>query len=84
MSDLYDRRVHPTEWALVLADWRHANADVTIVLRGGVALGPGKLSQLSQPGLDSMVLESVEPVTRKQVKWTIDMTEIAAVKAVAP
>lgn len=79
--------VHATEWVLVLADWQRANADVTIHLRGGGAVGPGKVAALPRSGLDSVVLHNRQVVTsegRREVKWTIDPAEIAAVTAVAP
>lgn len=75
--------VHGTEWALVLSDWRRANADVSVHLRGGVSLGPGKVDRLPGPGLDAAQLIGFEPVTRAAIKWTFDLAEVAAITAVA-
>ena len=75
--------VHGTEWALVLSDWRRAGADVTVHLRGGVSLGPGRVDRLPGSGLDSAQLVGTEAVSRAQIKWTFDLSEIAAITAVA-
>lgn len=78
--------VHATEWVLVLADWKRVNADVTVHLRGGVSLGPGKVTTLPSAGLDSAVLHARQRVThdgRRETKWTFDPSEIAAITAEA-
>lgn len=73
-------RVHSTEWALVLADWRRANAWVTVHLRGGISLGPGRVDRLPGPGLDAAQLhDSRHPET----KWTFDLTDVMAITAEA-
>ncbi|WP_232676727.1 hypothetical protein [Nocardioides sp. R-C-SC26] len=77
--------VHPTEWALILRDWQRADAWVTVHLRG-VSLGPGKVTRLPGPGLDSAQLHDPQQVTvngRREVKWTFDLNDVMAVTAEA-
>lgn len=79
-------QVHNTEWALVLSDWKRANADVTVHLRGGVSLGPGKVTRIPGPGLDTAELHDPQRVThdgRRQTKWTFDLSEVAGITAEA-
>lgn len=76
--------VDGTEWTLVLSDWKRCGADVTIHLRGGVSLGPGKVTQLPGAALDSAQLGALQEVTRREIKWTFDLSEVAAITAVAP
>lgn len=81
-----NERVDPTEWALVLSDWKRAGADVTVHLRSGVSLGPGKVSRLPSTALDGAELHAQRQGTydgRRETKWTFDLTEVAAITAEA-
>lgn len=84
---MVDGPIHPTEWVLILSDWKKANADVTVHLRGGVSLGPGKVTHLPGSGMDSVGLHrfahTVEYERIPETKWTFDLTEVAAITAVA-
>ena len=85
--DPYAHDVHATEWAIVLSDWKRSNAWVTIHLRGGVSLGPGKVNRIPGPGLDSAELHDPQRVThngRRETKWTFDLNDVAAITAEAP
>lgn len=78
-----DDRVPPTYWVLVFTDWRKADADVTVYLRGGAALsgkvadGPGPVGQSGQVDLVG------RDANAYPYRHTIDLTEIAAVTATA-
>lgn len=78
----FDYVVHPTEWVLVLSDWKRAGADVTVHLRGGGTLGPGKVTRLPGPGLDAAELHA-PAYSQRETKWTFDLSEVAAITAVA-
>jgi len=73
--------VLPSEWALILADWRRCSATVEIYLRGGAVLGPGRVDSLPRSGLDSAQL--IGRSDGRETKWTFDLAEVAAIKAVA-
>lgn len=86
MSDL-DHHVHSTEWALILSDWARSNANVVVHLRGGVSLGPGKVTRLPGPGLDAAELHDPARATGngcRETKWTFDLNDVAAITAEAP
>lgn len=74
-------QVHGTEWALVLADWKRANAVVTVHLRRGVSLGPGKVTRLPGGVLDAA---EIHDTRHPETKWTFDLSEVAAITAEAP
>lgn len=68
-------------WALVLSDWRRSNATVTVHLRGGAVLGPGRVMRVgSSSSGESGQLESYNG---HQTKWDFDLTEVAAITAEA-
>jgi len=71
--------VTETEWALILSDWKRNSALVTIHLRGGGVLGPGKVSLLPGLAFDSAQIEAFDP----HRKWTFDLSEVAAIVAEA-
>lgn len=84
--DPFDKHVHPTEWAIVLSDWKRSNANVTVHLRNGTSLGPGKVTRLPSQALDSAELTARaaygsygDPETR----WTFDLNDVAAITAKA-
>lgn len=81
-----DYEVNPTEWALILSDWRRADAWVTVHLRCGASLGAGKVTRLPGPGLDAAELRDPARVTasgRRETKWTFDLNEVVAITAEA-
>lgn len=80
--DTFAYHVHPTEWALVLGDWRRANADVTVHLRSGVSLGPGKVTRIPGPGLDAAELHD-RTIGCRETKWTFDLNDVTAITAEA-
>lgn len=87
MSDALDKHVHPTEWVIVLSDWKRSDAWVTVHLRGGGHLGPGKVSRLPGAALDSAELRDPSKVThngRRETRWTFDLNDVAAITAEAP
>jgi hypothetical protein len=76
--------VHPTEWAVILCDWKRSDAWVTIHLRSGVSLGPGKVTRIPSQGLDSAELRDSQRVTvngRREARWTFDLNDVAAITA---
>lgn len=84
MSDRTE--VHATEWAIVLSDWKRANADVTVHLRGGASLGPGKVTRLPSGALGSAEIR--QPPGNiydglRETKWTFDLNDVVAITAVA-
>lgn len=85
-TDAFSHGVHATEWALVLSDWKHCDAWVTVHLRGGVSLGPGQVTRLPGPGLDAAEIRDPQRVTvngRRETKWTFDLNDVAAITAEA-
>lgn len=79
-------------WPIVLSDWRRAEADVTITLRSGAVLGPGKVLDPGSVATGACVLHDSGYRDRglgsgwdrkPEKKWNIDLAEIAAVEAVA-
>lgn len=77
--------VHPTEWAIILSDWRRNEADVTVHLRSGATLGPGKVSAIpsSSGVIDSAQLHARRRYDRPETKWTFDLNDVAAITAEA-
>lgn len=86
-DDPYSRAVHTTEWVLILSDWKRSDAWVTVHLKGGATLGPGKVNRLPGPALDSAELRDPRAETasgyRREVRWTFDLNEVAAITAEA-
>ena len=76
--------VYPSFWVLVLSDWRSADATVTVTLRSGVQLGPGKITRLDPRSGESVTLTRGWSPDRPVTKWDFDITELVAVEAVAP
>lgn len=77
------RAVHPTEWAIVLSDWKRSNAWVTVHMRGGASLGPGRVNRLPGKALDSAELHDPGAYDRHEKRWTFDLGEVAAITAEA-
>lgn len=81
------RAVHATEWAIILSDWKRSNADVTVHLRGGVSLGPGKVTRIpGGSGIDSAELHRARGNMyegTRETKWTFDLNDVAAITAEA-
>lgn len=81
--DPFAHAVHPTEWAIILSDWKRNNADVTVHLRSGATLGPGKITRLPGKALDSAELHARRTYAQPETKWTFDLNDVAAVTAEA-
>lgn len=75
--------VHPTELAVILSDWKRNNANVTVHLRSGVSLGPGRVTRLPGKALDSAELHATRTYERPETKWTFDLNDVAAITAEA-
>ena len=86
-GDPHSRDVHATEWAITLSDWQKSDAWVTVHLKGGATLGPGKVSRLPGAALDSAELRDPRAETRsgylREMRWTFDLTSVAAITAEA-
>lgn len=79
-DDPLDKHVHPTEWAVILGDWKRSDAWVTVHLRGGVTLGPGKVTRLPSAALDSVELtRPIRNVSEREKRWTFDLNDLAAI-----
>ena len=86
MAYAIDKNVHPTEWAIVLSDWKRSNANVTVHLRTGVDLGPGKVTRLPNQALDSAELTrhaGYGTYGEPEKRWTFDLNDVAAITAEA-
>lgn len=79
-------------WVLVLSDWKRAEAMVTVTLRSGVTLGPGKVTDtggtlgvavLHDSGMVYSGYSSGWRRERDERKWNVDLDEIVAVEAAA-
>lgn len=81
MTAHVEKSVLPSEWNIILSDWKRSEARVTIHLRGGATLGPGEVSRLPNKALDSAELRVGHG--RSEVRWTFDPTEVAAITAEA-
>lgn len=76
MSDL---PIGSATWRVVLADWWHASAEVTITLRSGVQL-TGKLPR--HPASDLPGLATLRSCAGDQeTVHSIDLTDVAAITA---
>lgn len=73
--------VLPTYWVLVFVDWYKAGADVTVHLKGGGTVS-GRVDRRSDIGKFGQV-DLTTTVNHREVKHVVDLTEIAAVSAVA-
>jgi hypothetical protein len=83
-TDPFNHGVHATEWALILSDWKRCDAWVTVHLRGGVSLGPGRVTRIPGSGLDAAEIRDPQRVTRdgrRETKWTFDLNDVAAITA---
>lgn len=80
--DYLDKKVHPTEWAVILGDWKRSDAWVTVHLRSGADLGPGKVTRLPSQALDSAEISTGSRHTPEK-RWTFDLNEVAAITAEA-
>ena len=83
MTVATERAVHATEWVIILSDWKKSNANVTVHLRGGSTLGPGKVSRLPSVALDSAELRAEQSFVGPEQRWTFDLSEVAAITAEA-
>ena len=90
MSEPSKYDVGPSEWVIILSDWKRSDADVEVHLRSGQTLGPGKVTRL--PGGDA--IGSGELTRREgrtglgygsepERRWTFDAREIVAITATA-
>ncbi|WP_426243742.1 hypothetical protein [Nocardioides sp. LHG3406-4] len=77
-------------WPVVLSDWKRAGADVTITLRSGATVGPGKVTDPGSVAMGACVLHDDGYRDRglgsgwerkPEKKWNVDLAEIAAVEA---
>jgi hypothetical protein len=87
MTERPSKTVDATEWAIILSDWKKSDAWVIVHLKGGVSLGPGKVSRLPGPGLDSAEVRDPNRVAssgyRRETRWTFDLNDVAAITAEA-
>lgn len=80
----FDKHVHPTEWALILSDWKRSGAGVTVHLRNGVTLGPGNVTRLPNAASDSAELtHHARHYSEREKRWTFDLNDVAAITAEA-
>lgn len=87
-----DGSVMASYWTLVLSDWKRASAMVTITLKSGTQVGPGKVTDNGHT-LGAAVLHDdgnryhgIGTGWRREGperKWNVDLEQIAAVEAVA-
>ncbi|WP_028474071.1 hypothetical protein [Nocardioides alkalitolerans] len=77
--------VSPAEWALVLSDWKRSDANVTVHLRGGISVGPGKVTNIPGGVIASGGLRAAarSPYGDPDRRWTFDVREVIAVTAEA-
>lgn len=80
--DYLDKNVHPTEWAIILSDWKKSDAWVTVHLKAGATLGPGKVTRLPSQALDSAEI-STRSRHDPEKRWTFDLNDVAAITAEA-
>lgn len=83
-TDPLDKHVHATEWAIILSDWKRSDASVTVHLRSGVSLGPGKVTRLPSQVTDSAELtHHARHYSEREKRWTFDLNDVAAITAEA-
>lgn len=75
--------VGANEWFLILSDWKRSDANVTVHLRGGVSLGPGKVTRLPSAALDSAEIRHDGDYARPETRWTFNLHEVVAITAEA-
>lgn len=83
-----EKHTDATWWALVLSDWKRSDAFVTVHLRGGVTLGPGKITRIpSAAAGESAQLHDPHRITLDgrhwETKWDFDLSQVAAITAEA-
>jgi hypothetical protein len=83
-DDPLDKHVHPTEWAIILGDWKRSDAWVTVHLRSGATLGPGRVTRLPGVAIDSAELtHHARRHDEREKRWTFDLNDVAALTAEA-
>lgn len=78
-------------WPIVLSDWKRAGAWVTITLRSGVQVGPGKVTDTGSVSNGMAAVLHDDGFRRAhsyssrgpEKKWNVDLAEIVAVEAEA-
>lgn len=79
-------------WVIVLSDWKKSDAKVTITLKSGAELGPGKVTDtgatlgaavLYDDGMHYAGFGSGWRRERPERRWNVGLEEIAAVTAEA-